>query len=246
MWATLVVALLANLVGGRFLPRLEGFILIIHVLGFFAIIIPLTYMSDHKTDREVFTQFLNGGDFATQGLSWFVGLSGCVFAFAGGDAAVHVSSDLKTGGPPRLTTSQMAEEVANASVAIPRAIMLSVLINGSLGFGMLIGILYCAGDINAALNSPTGYPYIEIFYQGTGSMSGTLTMCSILLIIGIASCIGLLAATSRQFWSFARDRGVPGWRLWTRVSQSRMQALRVAKAFLFRFPQNTCPYTQLF
>ena len=77
----------------------------------------------------------------------------------------------------------MAEEVANASVAIPRAIMLSVLINGSLGFGMLIGILYCAGDIDAALNSPTGYPYIEIFYQGTGSMSGTLTMCSILLII---------------------------------------------------------------
>ncbi|KAJ5137874.1 amino acid transporter [Penicillium atrosanguineum] len=205
MWATLVVALLSNLVGGRFLPRLEGFVLVIHILGFFAIIIPLTYMSDHKTDREVFLEFLNGGNFATQGLSWFVGLSGCVFAFAGGDAAVH-----------------MAEEVANASVAIPRAIMLSVLINGSLGFGMLIGILYCAGDIDAALNSPTGYPYIEIFYQGTGSLSGTLAMCSILLIIGIASCIGMLAATSRQFWSFARDRGVPGWRLWTQISSRHL------------------------
>lgn len=116
----------------------------------------------------------------------------------------------------------MAEEVANASVAIPRAIMLSVLINGSLGFGMLIGVLYCMGDIDAALNTPTGYPYIEIFYQGTGSMGGTLTMCSILLIIGIASVIGMLAATSRQFWSFARDRGVPGWRFWTHVSSQHL------------------------
>ncbi|KAJ5684641.1 amino acid transporter [Penicillium maclennaniae] len=188
MWATLVVALLSNLVGGRFLPRLEGFILIIHILGFFAIIIPLTCMSDHKTDREVFLEFLNGGQLCNPGL-------------------VVVCR-----------SQRMAEEVANASVAIPCAIMLSVLINGSLGFGMLIGILYCAGDIDAALNSPTGYPYIEIFYQGTGFMSGTLTMCSILLIIGIASCIGMLAATFRQFWSFARDRGVPGWRVWTKIS----------------------------
>jgi len=111
----------------------------------------------------------------------------------------------------------MAEEVENASVVIPRAIMFSVLINGSLGFGMLIGVLYCVGNIDDALKTPTGYPYIEIFYQGTGSMGGTLTMCSILLIIGIASVIGMLAATSRQFWSFARDHGVPGWLFWTQV-----------------------------
>jgi amino acid transporter len=112
----------------------------------------------------------------------------------------------------------MAEEVANASRAIPRAIMLSVAINGSLGFGMLIAMLFCSGNIDDALSTPTGYPYIEIFHQATGSVPGALAMLSINLIIGGFSVIGMLAATSRQFWSFARDRGVPGWRWWSRVS----------------------------
>jgi amino acid transporter len=86
-----------NLVGGKFLPRLENLILVVHILGFFGILIPLTYMADHKTKEEVFTQFSNGGGFATDGLSWFVGMTGCVFAFAGGDAAVHVSTGTSSG-----------------------------------------------------------------------------------------------------------------------------------------------------
>ncbi|KAL4749891.1 hypothetical protein BDW72DRAFT_177338 [Aspergillus terricola var. indicus] len=201
MWAAVVLALGVNVAGGKLLPRLETVILVIHVLGFFGILIPLTYMADHKSKHDVFLDFVNDGGFPTQGLSWFVGMTGCVFAFAGGDAAVH-----------------MAEEVRDASVAIPRAIMLSVLINGSLGFGMLIAVLFCLGDLEAALATPTGYPYMEIFRQATDSVSGALGMTSIILIIGICTIFGLLAATSRQFWSFARDRAVPGWRIWSKVS----------------------------
>lgn len=111
----------------------------------------------------------------------------------------------------------MAEESGNATVAIPRAIMFSVLINGTLGFTMLIATLFCMGDVDAALDTPTGYPFIEIFRQATDSVTGAVGMSSILLIIAVCSVIGLLAATSRQFWSFARDRGIPGWRLWSHV-----------------------------
>ncbi|KAL5355611.1 amino acid/polyamine transporter I [Aspergillus floccosus] len=201
MWAAVLLALGINVVGGKLLPRLETVILVIHLVGFFGILIPMTYMANHKTTHEVFHDFVNSGGFPTQGLSWFVGMTGCVFAFAGGDAAVH-----------------MAEEVKNAPVAIPRAILLSVLINGTLGFSMLIAVLFCMGDVDAALSTPTGYPYMEIFYQATDSLSGALGMSSILLIIGVCSVIGMLAATSRQFWSFARDRAVPGWRIWSKVS----------------------------
>lgn len=124
----------------------------------------------------------------------------------------------------------MAEEVRDASVAIPRAIMLSVLINGSLGFGMLIAVLFCLGNLEEALNTPTGYPYMEIFRQATDSVSGALGMTSIILIIGICTIFGLLAATSRQFWSFARDRAVPGWRIWSKVSAYLPDCLRVYDA----------------
>jgi amino acid transporter len=92
VWAALVCALLANLAGGKVLPRFETVSLIVHILGFFGIIIPLTYMSDHKSKEEVFLRFSNSGNFNTQGLSWFVAMSSCAFVFSGGDAVVHVSS----------------------------------------------------------------------------------------------------------------------------------------------------------
>ncbi|CAL00903.1 uncharacterized amino-acid permease C15C4.04c [Aspergillus awamori] len=201
MWAVVVVALIVNIIGGKFLPRLETLILMIHILGYFGVLIPMTYMSDHKSTEEVFKDFTNGGHLYTDGLSFFVGMTGCVFAFAGGDAAVH-----------------MAEEVNHATVVIPRAILLSVAINGTLGFTMLIATLFCMGSVDAALESPTGYPFMEIFQQATGSVAGGLGLSSILVIVGICAALAMLTATSRQFWSFARDRGVPGWRVWSHVS----------------------------
>lgn len=94
VWLALLVALLVNLAGGKLLPRLEAVVLVVHVLGFFGIMIPLVYMSDHAATHDVFLSFQNNGEFATQGLSWFVGMTSLGFAFAGGDAAVHVSVEL--------------------------------------------------------------------------------------------------------------------------------------------------------
>ncbi|THC97921.1 hypothetical protein EYZ11_002619 [Aspergillus tanneri] len=142
-YATALIGLGVNCVGGKLLPRFEGTILILHILGFFAILIPLTYMADHKPAKEVFTHFINEGQWPSQGLSFFIGLIGPVFAFAGGDAAVH-----------------MAEEISNAPIYVPWSLMLTVLINGSLGFAMLLALLFCLGDIDKALQDPTGLPFI--------------------------------------------------------------------------------------
>lgn len=113
----------------------------------------------------------------------------------------------------------MAEECANAAAAIPKAMMLTVVINGCLGFGMLLTMLFCSGNIQDALSSRSGYPFMEIFLQGTGSMGGTLAMVSVLLFAAGCSIFGMLAATSRQFWSFSRDKGVPGWAWWSKVEK---------------------------
>ena len=114
----------------------------------------------------------------------------------------------------------MAEECANAESAIPKAMMFTVAINGSLGFGMLLSMLFCSNDIPGALASRSGFPFMEIFLQGTRSMSGTLAMTSVLIFAAGCSIFGMLAATSRQFWSFSRDKGVPFWRLWSKVDTS--------------------------
>ncbi|KAB8264830.1 amino acid/polyamine transporter I [Aspergillus pseudonomiae] len=201
LWACVILALAVNATGGKLLPRLENLVFVLHIVGFLAILITLTSVADHKSAKEVFTTWTNSGGWSSNGIVFFIGMQGSVFAFSGGDAAVH-----------------MAEEVHKASVVIPRALILTALINGALGFGMLIGVLFCMGDLEAATKSPTGYPYMEIFFQATNSLGGTVAMICIALVICICSAIGMIAATSRQFWSFARDRGVPGWRVWSKVS----------------------------
>lgn len=112
----------------------------------------------------------------------------------------------------------MAEETQNAPKIVPISIMFSIVLNGVLGFAMLIASLFCLGNLEDAIESPTGYPFMAIFLQGTGSVAGATTMASIISVMGICATTGMLATASRMFWAFARDRGVPGWRLWSQVS----------------------------
>ncbi|KAI4244991.1 MAG: hypothetical protein L6R42_010301, partial [Xanthoria sp. 1 TBL-2021] len=80
-WALMVLAIIVNLYSSTVLPKLEFFILALHILGFFAFLVPMVYMSPQKaTSTEVWTQFNNGGDWPTMALSVFVGLIGSVFA----------------------------------------------------------------------------------------------------------------------------------------------------------------------
>ncbi|CRG91109.1 Choline transport protein [Talaromyces islandicus] len=201
-WSVVAFGVVVNTVGGSsLLAKFEGLILVLHVIGFFAVLIPLVYMADHGSAKDVFATWANEGGWETQGVSFFVGLIGIVFAFAGGDAAVH-----------------MAEETQNAPKIVPISIMFSVVLNGIIGFGMLIASLFCLGNLDEDIQSPTGYPFMAIFLSGTGSVAGATTMASIVSVMGICATTGMLATASRMFWAFSRDRGIPGWRLWSKVS----------------------------
>jgi amino acid transporter len=105
----------------------------------------------------------------------------------------------------------MAEEVKNASKVVPRAIQISVLLNGTLGLAMLVAYLFCLGNLDTVLeqSATLGYAYLYVFLQGTGSPAGAVTMAMIMWVLGVCCLVGLMAATSRQLWSFARDNAVP-------------------------------------
>ncbi len=65
------------------MPNFEGFVLMLHVLGFFAILLPLILYGQHQPASEAFKPFMNTGNWPTQGLSFMIGLVGNVFAFGG-------------------------------------------------------------------------------------------------------------------------------------------------------------------
>jgi len=112
----------------------------------------------------------------------------------------------------------VAEEVQNASTVVPWAIVSSVVFNGVLGFALLLALLFCLGNVDAALNTPTGFPFIEIFAQATNSNGAATAMTVLVLILLTASATGVMATASRLLWSSARDNGVPGSRYISRVS----------------------------
>ncbi|KAL9134507.1 MAG: hypothetical protein Q9175_004309 [Cornicularia normoerica] len=191
-WAVLAVAVFINTVVSGLLPMIEGIILMLHVLGFVAVIVPLVYLSPHGSAASVFKTVLNEGGWPTQGISYCVGFIGNVATFVGADAAVH-----------------MSEEIENAALNVPRAILTTMILNGATGFAMVLAILFCLGDPETVLMSPTGFPFIQVFYDGVKSKAGATVMASIVVALAWCAVIGFLATASRMIWSFARDRGLP-------------------------------------
>jgi amino acid transporter len=116
----------------------------------------------------------------------------------------------------------MVEETVNPSVVVPRSILLSLAINGTCGFAMVIAMVFCMGNFDEAIASPPGllgFPYMYIFKQATNSTAGATVMAAIITILGACATVGMLASTSRVFWSFARDRGLPFWPTLSKVSE---------------------------
>jgi choline transport protein len=97
LWAVLMLCVFINVFISGALPTIEVVVLVMHVLGFFGILVPLVYLSPyHNTAKTVFTTFNNKGQWPTQALAFFVGLQGNALAFVGTDSVVHVSMSLPT------------------------------------------------------------------------------------------------------------------------------------------------------
>lgn len=207
----MLFAVIINTAVSSWLPKFESTILILHIFGFFGILCTLVSLGPHALASEVFQTFINGGNWPTNGLSFFVGLLGNVFAFFGADGAIH-----------------MAEEIQNAAIAVPRAIIFSIILNGTLGLGMALALLFCIGDLDAALDTPTGYPFIEIFLQAVQNVTGAALMTSLIITMGLCAAVGQTAAASRQLWAFSRDRAVPGWQYLQRVNANAIPILAIA------------------
>ncbi|KAL8855020.1 MAG: hypothetical protein Q9221_000217 [Calogaya cf. arnoldii] len=121
--------------------------------------------------------------------------------------------------------THMAEEIETASIVIPRSMLASVVLNGSLGFAIVTATLFCLGNEKEVLESPTGFPFIQVFVNATGSKAGSNAMTSIIIAGNISSAVGYLATASRMLWAFARERGLPGSSLLSRVEERTLLPL---------------------
>ena len=198
--AFLVAAVLFNLFLAKQLPLAEGIFLIVHIFGFFAFLIVLWTMSEHAPASEVFGQFQNYGAWSTTGVSTLVGITTPLWCFLGPDAGAHMSEELK-----------------DASRVLPSAMMWATICNACFGLIMMITYCFCLGPdwqtnvlgLDPEQPTQTGVAIIQVIWQSTNSIPGTIVMTFVLILLSMVGTITCIASSSRQVWAFARDRGFP-------------------------------------
>ena len=89
--------------------------------------------------------------------------------------------------------------------------------NVVMGLAMLVTMLFCIGDLNAAIDSST--PYL-ILFQNTGLNVWAYALMVILFFLVFLGNITALATTPRELRAFSCDKGFPFSKLISRVCLS--------------------------
>lgn len=186
----------------RRLPHLEGIGIALHVLGFISFTIVLWVMGPRGNVSDVFTGFEDGNGWGNVGLAVLVGFLSPVVTIIGADSVCHLS-----------------EELQDASSVLPRSMITTASVNYVLAFVMTVTFMFTVGDVNAALNSPTGQPYIEVLLNATQSRSGTIVLTVVMALLLLFCAINQVTTSSRQLFAFARDGGLPFSAFLARVSR---------------------------
>lgn len=82
-YAIIAVSLIITTLFGRIFPKFEAIALVLHVAGYFAILITLVYLSPKSAPQDVFQAFMNGGGWSTDGQSFLVGTVTTCWSFVG-------------------------------------------------------------------------------------------------------------------------------------------------------------------
>ena len=85
MYAVIALCLFVNTILVKALPGLEGVILVLHVVGFFAIVIPVVHLAPISANSFVWTSTTNYSGYASYGVSWLIGHSASAVLFVGYD-----------------------------------------------------------------------------------------------------------------------------------------------------------------
>ncbi|KAL6939428.1 choline transporter [Hanseniaspora osmophila] len=188
---------------GKTLPYISASSLYISLSSF--IIITITVLScasgKYQDAKFVFATFYNETGWKNNGMAFILGLINPAWSFSCLDCATH-----------------MAFEVENPERVIPISIMGTVAIGFFTSFVYCISMFFSIQDLDAVLNSSTGFPILEIYYQALrNSKAGAIILGCLVLFTSFGCVIACHTWQSRLCWAFARDNGIPYSHWWKKI-----------------------------
>ncbi|KAF7864017.1 hypothetical protein EAF04_006982 [Stromatinia cepivora] len=145
-WLVLLYSAAVNIWGSKVLPHTNLASGVLHIAGVAAIMAVLGVMAPKHDAHFVFVQVTNTNGWQNGGVSWLVGLLSAIYPLLSYEAACH-----------------LAEEMPRPARDVPIAMVGSVAVNGILGLGYCILLLYSLGDLDELLASPTGFPFMQLY-----------------------------------------------------------------------------------
>ena len=92
-----LIAIIFNTSVAKQLPKVQVVLLVVHVVGIFAIVITLLAMAPSRNSGTVaLLDFYNGGNWKTTGLATMIGLLTPLGSMLGFDCAVHMCKFCRT------------------------------------------------------------------------------------------------------------------------------------------------------
>ncbi|KAK5128107.1 hypothetical protein LTR08_004199 [Meristemomyces frigidus] len=183
------IAVIFNTVLIEKLPAFEFVVLIAHVAAYLAFTVVLLLMGPQSSRAEVFDNWQNENGWP---IDKPLGIIAPVTTLTSADSICH-----------------LAEELTDAAKWLPRCMVGSAAFNFTISFLLLLVVLFRAGDVSAAIDSPTGQPYIAILLNATGSTAGTAVLVAYIILALIFCATNMVTTSSRQLFAFARDGGMP-------------------------------------
>ncbi|KAK4902333.1 hypothetical protein LTR27_001237 [Elasticomyces elasticus] len=188
-FGAMLIAYCGSVYGSKALPHWQNAVFAVHIMAYFAYIIPIWVSAPTATHKQVWTEFSNEGGWSSMGLTVLIGQLTGISQQVGLDTAAH-----------------MSEEVRNASASVPKAMLYIYVCNFFLMFPAFLMVSYHIPDIDTALNDSTTYPAIYVLRQSM-SPGWVTVILVIILLLNIASNMVYLTAVSRDLFAFARDKG---------------------------------------
>lgn len=111
----------------------------------------------------------------------------------------------------------LAEETRDAARRVPRAMVLSIITVGVVDIIAAIGLMLATPDLGALLRGQAGDPVSGAVVAALGEWARRPFL--LVVVISFVACgIAVQGATVRVVYSYSRDRMLPLWQVWRRVS----------------------------
>jgi choline transport protein len=169
-----------NILGSRWLPYFNKLIFLLSIGTLSATVIALFVAGrhNHAPASFIFVDVSSQSGLSSQGFGFVLAISNAVYGFLGSDCGAH-----------------LCEEIANPSKNVPKVILYPLIMGLLTAFPFAASLLYSITDLTAVLNTRTGLPLLEIYYQATGSYAAASALlalfafCFFGCLVAVGTCL---------------------------------------------------------